>query len=128
MIIRGFIPGSIRGLNMVLYIVLYVVLYQVLYVVLSVVLYLVLYVVLTSSASWSARCCMSDSSLRMSASSAMAVVWVGGAYRLQQEAEESVGREGLWRRRRGELLWRRGGALEEGDLMGTRCGVSSEYS
>ena len=124
MIIRGFIPGSIRGSNMVLYIVLYVVLY----VVLSVVLYLVLYVVLTSSASWSARCCMSDSSLRMSASSAMAVVWVGGAYRLQQEAEESVVREGLWRRRRGELLWRRGGALEEGDLMGTRCGVSSEYS
>lgn len=29
-------------------------------------------VVLTSSANWSARCCMSDSSLRMSASSAMA--------------------------------------------------------
>lgn len=31
-----------------------------------------IYIVLTSSASWSARCCMSDSSLRMSASSAMA--------------------------------------------------------
>lgn len=33
--------------------------------------------VLTSSASWSARCCMSDSSLRMSASSAMAAGFGG---------------------------------------------------